>query len=285
MVAAEEILEEIQPDRVPERISGAEGMLKNKEKLPDAVFKYVKDRIFSISKKFSRNEKIFEEDFEFMDHFKTWLGMAKEDKEKFTSVEEIITNKDIHEAVKRHISISQWMALAELDKFFRASVMWRKVDGEFNFPGDGRIVCDNNLTISHFSEPMTLPDGLEVKGGIEALHNTGLTSLPGNLKVATGVNLQGCKNLKKIKSGLKVGKHLFLEGCTSLEELPDDLEVGWYMVLEDCKALKSLPKGLKVETFLNLKGCTGLTGLPDDLEVGDKLLLTEDMNEKVKSDA
>jgi len=79
MAAAEEILEEIQPDVVADRLAGVDGMLKNeKVKLPDEVLNNAVNGIKKIKEKLEKRLPVFESDFEFVEELKDAIKIAQQ---------------------------------------------------------------------------------------------------------------------------------------------------------------------------------------------------------------
>jgi len=303
--------EEIKSETVMDRIEKIENLLRGKERLPDAVFKYAENGILRVLKKSSNQESIFEKDMEFVNNFEMWLGMDKEDKEKFPSIEEMLKNDGCTEAIKRHISSSQWKALNDMVIAYEEILIWRHkrikwIDENFDFPGNGKIVCERALNLYGRAELKSLPKNFEVTESLYLNKCTGLTALPEGLRVKKQLSLNECTNLTTLPDDLKVEGELSLISCTSLEKLPDtlsfmqelnlggcenltslpnNLRIQSYLEMAGCTRIVNLPSGLKVGGHLSLNDCTSLMGLPDNMEINGNLFLTANLNKKVKSDA
>jgi len=229
--------------------------------------------------------------------------MPEEWREKLRTVEAMTSDPDamelIHEALKRHISLQQW-----LDLLYLAEAMeeknWKKwINETFQFPGGGKIVSDSNLLLGGgFGRLTRLPEGLAVKGSLNLTACTGLTELPEGLRVGGILNLDQCTELEKNKNNIlpplmekmKRGEIIGLSLMTwQLEDrdLPNGLMVKGNLGLAIDK-LTELPEGLKVGGSLILYSCTGptrLTRLPQKLRVEGNLILDENLHEQVKKDA
>ena len=234
---------------------------KPKVKLTPEIEKEIREHLAEAQARAERGEPMTREMAEFMENVRLWVGMPKNARKIFSSVESLL--EESVEAEKRHISLNQWLDLLKMADECGKKSLDKWIDLTFKFPGDGKIKKNGALFLNGQMELTALPEGLEV---------------------SKKLNLAWCPALRILKGGLKVGGSLELGWCTALTSLPDGLEVGVILDLHNCKGLVSLPKGLKVEDHMRLDGCTGLTGLPDDLEVGSGITLSHDLHEEVKWD-
>ncbi|MFA6521838.1 MAG: hypothetical protein WCT53_05660 [Candidatus Gracilibacteria bacterium] len=82
-----EKLEEIQPDRVSDRLKEAEDALKNKKvKLPKDVFKRAEEGLRKINEKLEKRLPIYESDFDFIEELKDAIKIAQQYNEAIKSL-------------------------------------------------------------------------------------------------------------------------------------------------------------------------------------------------------
>ena len=207
---------------------------KEKVQLTPEVEEYVREHVRAVQDKLQAGQDVYESDLEFIPKVKMWV-----------------------EAIRRKISLKQWLDLLHVAKAREKNIDW--IDKTFQFPGGGKVKAEEEWRISIPHKPRR-----SVVKGLYLTGCTGLTSLPEGLEVGGGLYLAGCTGLTKLPEGLKIDGDLDLRGCTGLTELLEGLSVGGY---------------------LNLINCTGLTKLPEGLSVGRDLWLSEDSQEQVKKDA
>jgi hypothetical protein len=123
----------------------------------------------------------------------------------------------------------------------------------FQFNGD--------LDLEDTEEPTALPDGLQVKGGVN-LRNSAIKKLPKGLKVEGNLTIDGSK-VEALGANSYVGGNLTLNRTA---KLPEGLHVAGNLAAIGWRGTE-LPKGLRVDGDLSIQG-SNIAKLPNDLHVG-----------------
>ena len=313
-------MKQLSEQSVAERIAGLEAEIADKKiEFPPEIFKYVEDNILALQRISRERRMPTEKDMEFMEHVRMWLSLDEVYQEKFSNMELMLSEPYYKEAVKRGISIGQWLDLqcilhsiildSTLSKSIENLPLPEKIDRIFKFPGNGIIKSESTLQFILENHIDRFPDGLDIDGDFKIGHSLALTKLPKRLKVKGDLFASNCPLLSEIPNDISVGEDvilsstsirtlpdslkvingsLYLRSCENLEKLPDNLKVRRDFCLEGCIALKRLPKGLKAygrsRDIMEINYCTALEEFPDDARIITPLIRPDDIHPKILAD-
>ena len=264
---------------------------REKVKLTPKIEKEIREHLAEAQARAERGEPMTQEMAEFMENVRLWAGMPEFWRNSHPSIDiktlkEVTkgaTMKTILEACKRNIVPKQWLDLLHVTKVAKRDRKW--IDGEFDFPGDGRIQI-YELDLSHADHLNRLPDNLEIEDILRLSNRGELTELPKGLKVMGSLFLHDCFRLEQLPEDLVVGNILCAEGCSGLQKNKSTVLPLLFRAISEGRikglALDGWPLedadlaiGLKVEKNLIFDECKNLTMLPRGLEVGGILCLNK----------
>jgi hypothetical protein len=122
-----------------------------------------------------------------------------------------------------------------------------------------------NAIIAHFSNIVSVPDGIQVSHKLDLQNSVQLRSLPAGLQVGV-INLRGCLSLTQLPCGLKTS-YLDLSECSGIFQWPDDLEIGCGHLNLAGSGFYELPPGLRLIARLDIRNCPRIKTLPEGLEI------------------
>jgi len=284
-------------DQLSEIQSEAE---RNKVQLTPEIQAYIRTHLEAVQQKLANGEQLFEEDLAFIKDVRLWVSLPEESRKKYKSIDEMKKSEEVNEllnmalkkdlnpyqilneASERQITVKQWLDVLHVAEAVNENKEW--IDETFKFPGGGRIETEKHLILRHCTTLTRLPNNLNVNGELDLSYCTNFTTLPDNLNVGRKMSLDYCESLTSLPDNLRVGGYLSLEGCFSLNHLPDNFNVNDFLNLNSCTSLTCLPDNLHLNGSLWIRHCKSLTHLPDNLKIDEDILLSEDLQDRVKED-
>ena len=236
-----------QPGGLEDQLAELEDLVsEEKVELTEEVSAYLRDEVEVVQKKLLAGEDVLESDLAFIGEVKMWVRLPEEWREKLGSVEEMLEDEEVMEAIKREISLQQWLDVLHVAEAACEGRDW--IDQKFKFEGGGKIMAKGGLYLSRGHKVLTrLPEGLSVERTLDLQGCRKLTSLPKMLNVGRNLHLTACSGLTRLPEGLRFKEDLLIVGCRDLMGLPDELSAGSVTLMkslqqkvkEDAKRLKA----------------------------------------------